>query len=177
MFLRKSIVLLLIALGISCSNRNQPLTPGDNALIPWIKMSPLPTSNDILGIWGTSKNDFWVIGDHETIIHRESTSWKIIRETIFGIFYDVWSYSPQDIYSVGMGGTIYHFNGDDWSEVSCGNFLNLYGVWGSIPINVFSVGENGTIVRFSGTTWQPITSGTTNHLYGIWGTRASYARR
>ncbi len=100
------------------------------------------------GIWGTSANDVWIVGDRGTIRHfgESQTEWDIVDAPTTKTLHGVWAAAPNDAWAVGDSGTILHWDGSSWRPSMAAFPANkrspdLYGVWGSGPDDVWIVGD------------------------------------
>lgn len=100
------------------------------------------------GIWGSSANDIWAVGDNGTIRHltNGAARWEIVASPTNEGLHAVWGSSANDVWAVGDSGTIVHFDGTTWSPslaaFGLGPKPDLYGVWGSSADDVWIVGDN-----------------------------------
>jgi hypothetical protein len=108
------------------------------------------------GIWGSSANDVWLVGDSGTIRHfgPNATEWAAIPSPTFETLHSVWGSGPNDVWAVGETGTILHWDGTSWRSSVAAFPVNkkkphLYGVWGSGPNDVWIVGDGGAL-RYTG---------------------------
>jgi hypothetical protein len=85
----------------------------------WTWQNPLPTGNDLYGVWGSSgadsgPPDVYAVGWGGTILHYDGSSWSRMSSGTDRDLRGVWGSSgadsgPPDIYAVGWGGTILHY--------------------------------------------------------------------
>lgn len=100
------------------------------------------------GIWGSSANDVWAVGDKGTIrrMKKGALRWEIVTSPTTEPLHAVWGSGANDVWAVGDSGTILHWDGTAWkpSAAAFGVGLkpNLYGVWGSAANDVWIVGDN-----------------------------------
>ena len=109
-----------------------PLMPPD-----WSPMHG-GTGHDLHGVWGSSHNDVFALGDLGTILHYDGTKWTtIMKSGTKNFLYGVWGNSHNDVFAVGgkvsdsqCYGVILHYDGSSWSTMSSGttNFLTVSGV-------------------------------------------------
>ena len=142
----------------------------------WELQSPIPSENNLNGVWGSSGSDVFAVGggaEEDTILHYGGSEWSSIYSSTNGPLYGVWGSSGTDVFAVGEGmeeGTILHYGGSEWLSMYSGTSDPLYGVWGSSGTDVFAVGYYGTIVHYDGgTSWSSMASSTMATLYGVWG--------
>jgi len=100
------------------------------------------------GIWGTSANDIWIVGDSGTIRHlgESESAWSVVEAPTTETLHGVWAAAPNDAWAVGESGTILHWDGSAWNRAVAAFPANkrsphLYGVWGSGPDDVWIVGD------------------------------------
>lgn len=108
------------------------------------------------GIWGSSKDDVWTVGDQGTIrrFGPNATEWEVVASPTRETLHAVWGSSATDVWAVGEAGTILHWDGTTWSTSTAAlsndsKKPNLYGVWGSGPTDVWIVGE-GIALHYTG---------------------------
>jgi hypothetical protein len=51
------------------------------------------TSRNLLGVWGSSSNDVFVVGDNGTVIHYDGTTWSMMKSGTNKNLQDVWGSS------------------------------------------------------------------------------------
>ena len=129
----------------------------------------------IRGVWGSSSNDVFFVGDSGHIFHYDGSNCYTMlegRPDEITMLYDVWGTSENDVFAVGGNfGEILHFNGIEWSLMrKTKEPQTLHGVWGYSPNDVFAVGQSGIILRFDGEEWSEMESPNDFWpLWGIWG--------
>ncbi|WP_146649232.1 hypothetical protein [Labilithrix luteola] len=99
------------------------------------------------GIWGSSANDVWAVGDKGTLRHfTGGARWDIVESVTNMPLHAVWGTAANDIWAVGEAGTILHFDGTEWKPSTAafklGNKPNLLSVWGSSANDVWIVGDS-----------------------------------
>ncbi|ETR72481.1 MAG: hypothetical protein OMM_01685 [Candidatus Magnetoglobus multicellularis str. Araruama] len=135
----------------------------------WEPMN-IPTGTDFRDIWGSSKNDIFVVGNQSTIFHYNGSTWSEMAGTYTQTdLRCIWGFSPENVYAGGVNGTVLHYDGNNWHAMNSGVDSHLMAMWGSSENSLFAVGSNGTIISFDGSAWQKIYSGTKNDLRGMWG--------
>jgi hypothetical protein len=100
--------------------------------------------NHLNGIWGSSADDVWIVGDH-VAHHWDGTTWSTAASA--AIFNAVWGSASNDVWAVGEGGAIAHWDGSLWTAVASGVSTSLKNVWGSGPKDVWIVGDAGVILH------------------------------
>lgn len=103
-------------------------------------------------IWGSSKDDVWVVGDMGVIRRMTPglTRWAIVASGTTQALHAIWGSSAHDVWAVGDFGTILHWNGTSWkasvAALPAGKKkAHLFGVWGSGPKDVWIVGDGITL--------------------------------
>jgi len=111
------------------------------------------------GVWGSSADDVFVVGDAGTIVHYDGSEWSLMESPTTEDLQSVWGTCFHDVYAVGNGGTVIHYNGATWADISdqIPTTENLYDIWGSSSKDIYVVGNNGTVIHYDGT-----------HHYAIW---------
>lgn len=135
--------------------------------------SPVPQGNPVRGLWATSANDVWAVGDYGALMHYNGTTWQAVDSPVNDHLYAVWAGSASDIFAVGDGGRILRSTGGSFQSTTSPTTQPLYGVWGnSATDEVWAVGGGGTILKYdrAGGSWSGVSSPTTSQLNAIWGT-------
>ncbi|MBT4541138.1 hypothetical protein HOC35_06505 [Candidatus Woesearchaeota archaeon] len=138
------------------------------------------TSNDLWGIWGTSPNNLYFVGDDGVIHYDGESEWTPMiigsNDNPLTDFRGVWGFSENNIYAVGYEGKITHYSGllnDDgtkiWEQESSGTGVFLKSIWGSSEDDIYAVGYEGIIIHYNGNSWEEMESGTSYDLSSIWG--------
>jgi hypothetical protein len=116
--------------------------------VVWTQVDSKSTTR-LRGLWGSSANDVWVVGDNGTIRHFDAnaTEAEIVESKTRSNFNAVWGSGPNDIWVIGDKGTILHFDGNSWSESVAAFPMgrskpHLFGIWGSGPDDVWIVGND-----------------------------------
>jgi hypothetical protein len=113
------------------------------------------TKQDLLAVWGSSKDDIWTVGRRGTIRRylAGAPSWEVVQAGATEDLHGVWGSAEDDVWVVGDYGTILHFDGTGWqiskAALPVGVKPHLYGVWGSAKDDVWIVGE-GIVLHFTG---------------------------
>ena len=103
----------------------------------WSKVASMPFSGGFRGIWGSSENDIYAVG--QDVYHYDGMSWELFSEEYIT---DVWGNSSTDVYFSGMYGDVYHYDGMELTLIRSSNSENdyLYGVWAYDENNICAVG-------------------------------------
>jgi hypothetical protein len=107
-----------------------------------------------LGIWGSSANDVYAVGQPGMIAHFDGSQWSFQNSGTRAALTDV--YSPdggQTYYICGNDGLILRKSGGGgWSRMTVDTTADLYGL-GSYGGDVYVTGQRGALKRLSGGTW------------------------
>ena len=128
------------------------------------------------GIWGSTSDNVFVVGDGAAILHYNGTDWTrqiTIYPSTTANLNGVWGSSATTVFAVGGGGTVLKTTngGSSWSAITSTTSQGLNAIWGSSASDIFAVGDNGTIIHSDGSNWSlPMETGTTVKLLGVFGT-------
>lgn len=137
----------------------------------WILMES-GTTNPLYGVWGSSGNNAFAVGENGIILHYDGNNWTTMPSGTTETLYAIWGTGPNDVFAVGKNGTILHHDGINWSAMNSGVTGPLNDVWGSSNVDVFAVGGSdynffSTILHYDGGGWREIETG---YFYeGVWG--------
>lgn len=109
------------------------------------------TSETLVGIWGSARNDIWAVGG-STLVHYDGRSWQVaVAGQPSWYLRGLWGSAADDIWAVGViddGGStsptralIIHYDGSDWRPYDLGETPPPYyfmGVWGTSSRNVYA---------------------------------------
>jgi len=124
----------------------------------------------LYGVWGTSKTNFFVVGDGGTLGHFTAMGFSPVTTGTTEPLRHVWGSSGSDVYVFGDKGAMLHFNGKKWSKVTGhGATAGLRAAWGSGASDLHVVGEGGAMLRFDGNKWSTTgESATSSTVHGVW---------
>ncbi|MCI5131692.1 MAG: hypothetical protein D3904_09240, partial [Candidatus Electrothrix sp. EH2] len=94
------------------------------------------------GIWGSSSDDIYAVGDAGVILHNNGTRWAVMESGVVQSLYGIWGSASDKVYAVGTAGTILHYDGTRWAEMESGTDKILFGIWGFSETDVYVVGES-----------------------------------
>ncbi len=121
------------------------------------------SSPNLFGIWGSSKDNIYAVGEQHTILHYDGKEWNRINipgdKNGESYFYSVWGLSKSDIYFVGDLGIIYHFDGKSFTKLNIPTKNWLTGIWGKGRNNLYVIGEDGTFFHYNGSAWKDVSIG------------------
>lgn len=152
---------------------------GQGVAMTWTK-EPVPTTQDLWGVWGTSEADVWAVGGNgladgdATLLHRTPSGWQAVpvpplQRALVRAFYKVWGTSASDVWVVGQSGAVLHFDGITWTERLVGTGEDLISLWGVGERLVVVGGRTvGVVATFDGQTWNTRSLPAVPGLNGIW---------
>jgi hypothetical protein len=147
-------------------------------------------TGNVLGFWGASANDVWLIADNsesntwEKGITRHGTPdpdggtalvWTNVDSQSPMALAGIWGSSADDIWAVGDKGTMRRMKKGmtRWEIVSSPTTEALRAIWGTAANDIWAVGDSGTILHYDGNEWSPSAAafglGYKPNLYGVWG--------
>jgi hypothetical protein len=110
----------------------------------------------LYSIWGSAKNDLFIVGSQGNLLHYDGKDWSNMGFYTTMHLRRVWGTAGDNVYAVGDSGTVMHYDGSKWSPPLNSNTTNdLYGIWGNSENNIFAVGSFGTIIHYGALTPQP----------------------
>jgi hypothetical protein len=147
----------------------------------WTEQYVTEQSDGLVGLWGASGTDVFVVGASISqsvteesvarIYHYDGTAWSLqfTNEEPNSFFNNVWGTSGSNVFAVGgidaregggFEGRIFHYDGSIWTEQLRAADLTFVDIWGSSGSDVFVSGHDnfnglGSVFHFDGTQWQP----------------------
>jgi hypothetical protein len=73
------------------------------------------------GIWGSAKDDIWVVGNEGVMLHYDGKSWQSKQSGTSNDLTNLSGTAPDDVWAVGSNGVIMHFDGRAWTLIDGGN--------------------------------------------------------
>jgi hypothetical protein len=138
----------------------------------WEKI-PLGTTETVVGIWGASPTDIWLVGSGGMVLRGNGTTFtRVTTPLTGGTWLEVWGLSATEVYITGDAGRIMRWNGSAFEIIPSGVSDELWGIWGPNSTTLFAVGNNGAIIRWDGLQWRRLTAPTNAPLFDVWGTSA-----
>jgi len=133
---------------------------------------PLGVTETIVGIWGASPSDIWLVGTNGLVLRGDGATFRRVDVGVSSTFLEVWGLGPDEVYLVGDRGTIVRWNGSRFDIQPTGLTDELWGIWGPNSSTLFAVGNNGAILRFDGVNWRRLNSPDATPYFDVWGTSA-----
>jgi hypothetical protein len=103
----------------------------------WLK-ADLPSSAGLSGIFGTSANDVWIVGEAGALLHYDGTGWTKVDSGVPASLSSVWASGPDDLWVAGESGALLRGNGQRFEKlVSPAPTGRGARVWGLGPSDVY----------------------------------------
>lgn len=157
---------------------------GDNCLFFGWQRLPASTRANLRAIWGTDRNNIYVVGWSGTISRFDGRQWTDVSgDTWQATFYAIWGRGADDIYVAGDDGLVLHYDGEQWDEWqdleipgdTSATSTDINGIWGpSGTTRLVAVGDSGRVWFVDGGakvlnfTWMK--NATPIDLHAVWGT-------
>jgi hypothetical protein len=160
---------------ISCKNNpleiSAPSPPGRRNYV-WAVDTLKSPFNYFSGLWGSSPNDVWTVGDgadaESRLWHFDGTKWSVYnKEQIICAGNALIGFSKSNVWMVGDEGRIWHYDGNTWEEsfvyAQNDGFASIMDVWGSNSTDIYAVGvinlasvkeQRGFILHYDGHQWR-----------------------
>ena len=139
---------------------------------PWETIA-LGTTETVVGIWGASPTDVWLVGSGGLMLRGNGTTFTRVTSPLpGGTWLEVWGLSASEVYITGDAGRIVRWNGRTFDILPSGVTDELWGIWGPNSTTLFAVGNNGTVLRWDGQLWRRLSVPSAAPLFDVWGTSA-----
>ncbi len=154
--------------------------PSSAPTFSWL--NPLPTGNDLLGIWGTAVDDVWLAGAHGTVARWDGTKASLVYEGKDDEeLYAMWGSGKDDMWIAGRAGArgqVIHWNGTSWSPSFHLAEREVHALWGFASNDVWALADEGSFFHFDGTQFLddsdiPPCEARGSMLRDFWGSSAS----
>jgi hypothetical protein len=101
------------------------------------------------GVWGSSPDNYWAVGDEGEITHYDGSSWKPGNSQVEDRLYAIHGTGPNESYAVGGTGRglILRYNGSSWIPFD-EPADSLRTVWTAPGSNLYVGGDNGFVARY-----------------------------
>lgn len=146
--------------GNGSSTQPPALAPADEAKASLSWQNPIPTGNDLHGIWGTADDDVWIGGAHGTIVRWDGVKARVVYEgKTDQPLYAMWGSGRNDMWIAGSSsdrGEVLHWDGAAWSSAFTLGKHPIHALWGSSSSDVWALAEPGLTYHFDGNTFHPV---------------------
>lgn len=140
---------------------------GGDQTLRWQTLSS-SESGSLLGVWGTSASDVWVVGGRgelmgsPTILHFDGKTWSRVDSGQRGL--DLWwvfGFAGGDVFFTGAGGTILRYHNASFERMPTPRSGTIFGLWGAAPDDLWAVGSGddskGIVWHYDGSQWSDVT--------------------
>lgn len=117
--------------------------------VKWSQVALPEEIGYIQDIWGTSKDNVYILYEDGGIAHFNGIEWHVMPSNTSTELNAIWGASPDDIHAVGEYGKIMHFDGMEWTSVSGGRLEEARFIWGIDEKNIY-IGNTRSIYHFNG---------------------------
>ena len=100
---------------------------------------------NLRAVWGSARDDVWVVGTEGTILHWTGERFESQSRTAKYSLNDVWGRARDDVYAVGSSGVALHYDGSEWRELETGTRSSLQSVFGDGG-RVYFAGLDGVLL-------------------------------
>ena len=127
----------------------------------WQPMTSGATEH-LRGIWGSSANDVFAVGDAGTILHNDGSGWTTMTSGTSVDLSDVWGSAHDDVFVTGDAGTVLHYDGDGWTPVPVEVTDPIGRMWGAADgagrVQLFAIVTEGitALLEFNDGFWHAI---------------------
>ena len=115
------------------------------------------TYGSLYGIWGSSAENVFAVGDYGTIVHFDGSAWTPMASWTDEDLRYVNGTSDRDVFAVGRRGHVFHYDGNGWRQVADGILEtgSLESVAGDSLNNIYAVNASN-LFHFDGQQWRTI---------------------
>jgi photosystem II stability/assembly factor-like uncharacterized protein len=109
----------------------------------WLPMKDIP-KHDLLGIWGSSEDDIYVVGKNSTLLHAvDGATFVPVPALSKETLYSVWGSSDKNVYLGGAHGLLLRSidQGKSWQTLTTNSDTTLRSIWGRGPSEIYIVGD------------------------------------
>lgn len=173
-----------VSCGAGCCKAGETCKQGQcvpPSQVSWKAWSPVVTTQDLQGIWGSAPNDVWVVGEASTALHFNGVAWSTKDIGTSANLHGVWGFSSNDVWAVGQTatspfeGVVLHYDGNQWSTVmGLPKVIGLQRIRGISSNDLWAVGHKivssqpvAVIVHYDGKNWTEANPGST-YVSSIW---------
>lgn len=119
----------------------------------WIPQKDV-TDLDLVGVWGTSNDNVFAVGNAGAIFHFDGKKWRQQESPAIKTLYSVRGSAPESVFACGVGGTIVHYVRGKWETMDSGTEKGLTSLWFASPNKGFAAGFEGTLLQYDGKEWK-----------------------
>src|SRR5687768_1058301 len=135
---------------------------GDGAVAPvWVVEPGVPTTEELLSIWGFDAADIYAVGFSGTVLHYDGLAWNIesVSATVpLAAVHGATKAGP--LFAVGWEGTVLMRDHATrtWIDAAPSSTIteDLFGVRLGADDNGLAVGDEGRVLGWNGRFWRPV---------------------
>jgi hypothetical protein len=112
----------------------------------WVRQAEGMTGAVLYGIWASSNQDVWAVGDG-VALHFDGSAWTSATLGAGVVGLAVWGTADNDVWAVGRhpGGLVAHFDGVSWTPIMTPPVAALLAVRGVGANDIWAVGKAGML--------------------------------
>ncbi len=126
------------------------------------------TEEDLVAVWGTTANDFYVVAYTGEVYHYHDGQWSKLDTGHPAILRDIWGDGTGTLFTVGDDGVILRFDGAEWHLEPAGTNEDLAKVRCAPGGDTFVAGGGGTVLRRDGGSWTDLQFSITANVTALW---------
>jgi len=111
------------------------------------------TAEHLYGLYITSINDVWAVGNKGVIVHYDGASWSLHTDTGNETWYDITCTSASNCWAVGKSGDVAQYNGSTWTESTVSSSDDINGVYALSASDIWAAGKSGKLWHYDGISW------------------------
>ncbi|MCA9617663.1 MAG: hypothetical protein KC731_01490 [Myxococcales bacterium] len=146
----------------------------------WVVEANVPTTEDLLAVWGRAADDVYAVGVAGTMVHFDGARWSTLatgtRDDLWGVF----GFAPDDLWIVGGDPfegdpIVLHYDGHRFQSERILDHPEgahaLFKIWG-VDGELHAVGQRGLVVRRREGVWETVSAGplADQDFVSLWGT-------
>ncbi|MBI4021008.1 MAG: hypothetical protein HY369_02085 [Candidatus Aenigmarchaeota archaeon] len=114
------------------------------------------TQHTVKGIWGTGKNDVWLLANDATVIHIGGDKYQQVPiSTLASDRYNaIGGNTSEDVFIVGDKGLMGRWDGAGWTDLPTCTGENLNAVCGGDAGDAWAVTSRGELLHYGGIGWE-----------------------
>lgn len=131
------------------------------------KFTSEPIATTVYNLWGSGKDDIWIVGSSGAIYHFNGTAWQKGTTGVEEFLYGISGLGRSHALAVGAEGMILAWDGSRWTALRDGAKNESQALWVAGPKDAWAGGFGG-LAHYDGTRWT-LLPGTQGVIHGIWG--------
>ena len=132
-------------------------------------LEPVPTTEDLFGVWARSAADVWAVGRNGTILRRTDGAWHVVPSGTTDQLHAVWAAPDSDLVVVGGQNARFMRLANETITSSTAGGPSLNSIWGFASDRFYVVGSASVVQRCDAVSCVDNSAGTTGVLFSVWG--------